>query len=48
MLTTLLFILALFVAIWQTIIYVRCSLNKTIDTYTPFSKIKKKNIVYDN
>ena len=39
MLITLLFILALFVAIWQTIIFVGCALNKTLDTYTPFSII---------
>ena len=32
----LLFVLALFVVIWQTIIFVRNALNKTLNTYSPF------------
>lgn len=34
---TLLFVLALFVAFWQTIIFVGNALNKTLNTYSPFS-----------
>lgn len=33
----LLFVLALFVAIWQTIIFVGNALNKTLNTYSPFN-----------
>lgn len=34
---TLLFVLALFVAIWQTIIFVGNALNKTLNTYSSFN-----------
>ena len=34
---TLLFVLALFVAFWQTIIFVGNALNKTLNTYSSFS-----------
>lgn len=33
----LLFVLALFVVIWQTIIFVGNALNKTLNAYSPFS-----------
>ena len=39
MFTTLLFVLALFMVIWQTILFAGNALNKTLETYTTLNII---------